>query len=246
MLHRAFDDAPVGVAVLAADTSVLAANPLLEQMLGRRAGELAGVRFADLVDERIHRDGHTEVAARLADAAAGRAGAGRREVCLRAADDAMVWVLLRWAPAAAGSDGQPRLVVHAADFGADRVPDDAADELDELVQHLVDASGFGIAVGDLDSHILRVNAQLCELLGYSADELTSMTFEQITHPEDWSKSQLYVNDMREKGTQRHQTIKRYVARDGRVVYCRRAVYAGRGRDGVMRSVLVVIEPRGTA
>lgn len=245
MLRCAFDGSPVGVAVLDDDTAVLAANPMLEAMLAREPGALVGTRLTDLVDTRVQPGGGAELAEFLLGAA-GDGDAGRREVCLRAANGAMVWTVLRRTIAAPTAGGAPRVVVHATELGADRVPVDAGHELDELMRSLIDASGFGVAVGDLDHHILQVNRQLCEILGYSEAELTSMTFEQITHPEDWSKSLSYVSELRDRGTQRQQTIKRYTAKDGRAVYCRRALYAGRGRDGVIRSVMVVIEPRGSA
>lgn len=254
-MHRAaFEDAPVGIAVLSADGTVLAANPQLCAMLARTADELTGRPFGELIETRVHPDGCAGLLADLRAAALGPPPTGpagptpsgsnerRREVCLHTSHDGMAWVLLRWA----ADDPPGRVVVHACELAADRDPAEATRELDEMVQSLVTVSGFGIAVGDLDERIRRVNPELCDMLGYTADELMAMTFRDITHPDDWEKSRAYVQEMSTQGTRRQQTIKRYLRKDGRALYCRRAIYAGRGRDGVMRSVLVVVEPLGTA
>src|SRR5262249_19566998 len=46
-------------------------------------------------------------------------------------------------------------------------------------------AGIGQAQADPNTgRFLRVNPRLCEMLGYSAEELLSKTFFEITHPED--------------------------------------------------------------
>jgi PAS domain S-box-containing protein len=46
---------------------------------------------------------------------------------------------------------------------------------------------IGIAVVDLEGGFARVNAALCRITGYSAEELLAVTFQEITHPEDLEK-----------------------------------------------------------
>ncbi len=35
-----------------------------------------------------------------------------------------------------------------------------------------------------DGHWLRVNARLCQILGYGVEELLGLTFQDIAHPDD--------------------------------------------------------------
>lgn len=256
----AFRDAPSGVAVLSAEAAVLAANPQLGAMLGWRPSELAGQPFAQLIEERIHPDGapglieamRAAARAGVVPAAAGSsppdiAPVHRREICLHAAYGGMVWTLLRWTAGLPGPDGAPVLAVYASELAADRDPQEATHELGELVARLVAASRFAVAVVSPgpDGRILQANQELCELLGYSEPELTGKSFREITHPGDWDKTESYVLGMAQWGEDRHQMIKRYLAKDGRVLYCRRVLYASRGRDGTLRSLVLIIEPRGT-
>lgn len=45
-------------------------------------------------------------------------------------------------------------------------------------------AGIGMGLVDLNGSWIKVNQSLCDLLGYSAKELTALTFQEITHPDD--------------------------------------------------------------
>lgn len=71
-----------------------------------------------------------------------------------------------------------------------------ANNLDSLYRLGFDHIAVGIAVVSLSGAFLKINRQLCEILGYSYNELIDITFEDLTMPEDikerlaWSKSVL--------------------------------------------------------
>ncbi len=43
---------------------------------------------------------------------------------------------------------------------------------------------FGICLCALDGRFLQVNATFCRMLGYSEPELRSLSWKEITHPDD--------------------------------------------------------------
>jgi len=43
---------------------------------------------------------------------------------------------------------------------------------------------IGIAIVATDGRFMHVNRALCEMVGYSAEELHALTLRDITHPED--------------------------------------------------------------
>ncbi|MGL4918601.1 MAG: DUF4118 domain-containing protein, partial [Aeromonas allosaccharophila] len=51
-------------------------------------------------------------------------------------------------------------------------------------QATFEQAAVGIALVSPDGKWLRVNQRLCDMVGYQADELMNMTFQQITHPDD--------------------------------------------------------------
>ncbi len=54
-------------------------------------------------------------------------------------------------------------------------------------RRIFEHSPIGMTVGGLDHRFLRANRKMCELLGYSEEELQKLTFDQVTHPDDLPK-----------------------------------------------------------
>jgi PAS domain S-box-containing protein len=55
---------------------------------------------------------------------------------------------------------------------------------EERFREIFEQSPLGMAVIGLDHRFARVNAALCRMLGYTREELTGLTLEDITHPAD--------------------------------------------------------------
>jgi len=54
----------------------------------------------------------------------------------------------------------------------------------DLYRTTVDEAPVGMAHSALDGHWLQVNPRLCQMMGYSAEELLARRFQDITHPDD--------------------------------------------------------------
>ena len=55
---------------------------------------------------------------------------------------------------------------------------------ERVFKALVENAKVGVARNSLESAFLYVNPGFCEIVGYSAEELLRMTWQQLTHPED--------------------------------------------------------------
>lgn len=75
---------------------------------------------------------------------------------------------------------------------------------------------------------VRVNARFCQIAGYSEQELIGMEVSALTHPDDRARdAELYAPFARGEIPEYH-TEKRYLRRDGSIIWVR--VYAGLIRD----------------
>ncbi|MBO0724267.1 MAG: PAS domain S-box protein [Blastocatellia bacterium] len=83
---------------------------------------------------------------------------------------------------------------------------------------IFELAGAGKALADLRTgRLLRVNQKLCDITGYSGDELLSMTIQELTHPEDRERDfTVYQRMLRGEGE--YETERRYVRKDGGVVW----------------------------
>lgn len=94
---------------------------------------------------------------------------------------------------------------------------DFKDKLAEFVwEHAVAPMCF---VGK-DGSFLRVNPALGELLGYTPKEMTSLTFQQITHPQDLEADMDMVMLCIEGKLDGYSMTKRYITKRGETIWIR--------------------------
>ena len=79
-------------------------------------------------------------------------------------------------------------------------------------------SAIGMALIGLDGKWLKVNKQWCELVEYSEQELLSMSFLDITHPDDRNLHIDLVNDALKSENEAYGFEKRYIAKSGEVIW----------------------------
>jgi diguanylate cyclase (GGDEF)-like protein/PAS domain S-box-containing protein len=81
-----------------------------------------------------------------------------------------------------------------------------------------DQAAIGMAVVSVDGSWLQVNESLCNLLGYSEQELRATSFQRLTHPEDLWQVQSYIQRVLDGYIKSHQQEKRYIHEDGHNVW----------------------------
>lgn len=114
-------------------------------------------------------------------------------------------------------------------------------ESEERFRLTIDWAPIGMALVALDGHFVRVNQVLCEIVGYSADELTHLTFQDITHPDDLDKDVALADSLARGELLRYEFEKRYVRKDRSIVDVMLRVSVLRGPDGGARYFISQIE-----
>jgi PAS domain S-box-containing protein len=102
---------------------------------------------------------------------------------------------------------------------------------EERFRLTIDEAPIGMALVGLDGRFVRVNAALCEIVGYPPDELTHLTFQAITHPDDLAADVKLQRQLDRGEIPRYELGKRYIRKDGAVVNIMLSVSVLRGRDG---------------
>jgi diguanylate cyclase (GGDEF)-like protein/PAS domain S-box-containing protein len=80
-------------------------------------------------------------------------------------------------------------------------------------------SPIGMAVVGLDGSFQRTNRALRTILGYGRKALANITFQEITHPEDLDADLALLNECLAGRRRSYRMDKRFIAADGRVVWC---------------------------
>ena len=91
-------------------------------------------------------------------------------------------------------------------------------ESEAMFKNFFELATVGNIQGSPDGKILRVNKKFCEITGYTADELFKKTVLEITHPEDLSLDQGYINRVISGEIDSYTIEKRYIHKNGKVVW----------------------------
>lgn len=138
-----------------------------------------------------------------------------------------------------GADGE---IVARVSGWHDATPEVEAEQRlaasEELFRVAMDTSAIGMALVGRDGEFLRVNPAYCAMLGYSADELAGMRFQDLTHPDDVERGEADGTRVVRAQSDGFRQRKRYVTKSGRALWVDVSVAGVRAADGSFRHLIV--------
>ena len=127
--------------------------------------------------------------------------------------------------------GQKVLQATVRDISDRKQAEAALSESEERFRRAFEDSGVGKLLTGLDGRLLRVNRAFATMLGYTAEELQSLKFAAITHPDD-VVSNVDVMNRLQSGTEASARFeKRYLNKNGGVVWADMSVVLLRDSTG---------------
>jgi diguanylate cyclase (GGDEF)-like protein/PAS domain S-box-containing protein len=120
----------------------------------------------------------------------------------------------------------------------------AFEELRESEQRFhgtFDQAAVGIAHIALDGHWLRVNRKMCDIVGYPENELLQLTFQDVTYSEDKGVERDLIRQLLASEIPYFSLEKRYVRKDGAVIWINLTVSLVRDDEGAPRYFISVVE-----
>ena len=106
---------------------------------------------------------------------------------------------------------------------------------------LFDQTAIGVCVADLDRRLIETNEAYQQITGYSGEELVGMSTLEITHPDDRAGDtgvdRTFVSDEFDS----YQREKRYIRKDGEVVWAKATSTLVRDESGEPRFIMGVVE-----
>ena len=114
-------------------------------------------------------------------------------------------------------------------------------ESEERFRATFEHAAVGAAQVGIDGRWLRVNRRLCEIVGYSQEELLGRTFQDITYPDDLEEDLDRMRRMLAGELETYAIEKRYVKKEGPEIWVNLTVSLVRDASGQPGYFIAVIE-----
>ena len=119
--------------------------------------------------------------------------------------------------------------------------EEAVRESETRFRSLFEQAAVGMAEVAPDGRFMRVNDRLCAITGYPREKLQAKTYQELTHPDDMDITLKEARRLEIGEISQHALEKRYLRKDGSVVWVRRTVSTIRKPDGTLDHYIAVIE-----
>ncbi|MGZ4372703.1 MAG: putative bifunctional diguanylate cyclase/phosphodiesterase [Gaiellaceae bacterium] len=103
------------------------------------------------------------------------------------------------------------------------------------------ASSVGIVRVDREGRLVEANPAMERMLGYTASELATMSFQDYTHPEDIQRNLELFTEMMAGDRESFQLEKRYFRRDGEMIWGQITAALERDSEGQPRFAVSMVE-----
>ncbi len=126
------------------------------------------------------------------------------------------------------------------DITARKRAEEALRESEERYKATFNNAAVGIDLVDPEGRFLAANGTLSKLFGYTPQELRNLSFFDLSHPDDIAKSRQLHETLVRGDTEGYRLEKRYLRKDGEVLWADTSVSAIRDADGKHRATVGVI------
>jgi len=104
-------------------------------------------------------------------------------------------------------------------------------ESEERFRRTFEEAPIGMALMGTDFRFIKVNKRLCQMLGYSEHEFSTLTLARITDPGDLAKHLELARQVFDGERASYEIEKRYIKKDGEHIWANLTATVIRGQDG---------------
>jgi PAS domain S-box-containing protein len=219
------ESAPEAIMVYDYET-FLYLNPVAAERLGADAATFVGEPIMNFV----HPKSKQVVADRLRELAETGAPAPPIDMFFVSLSGAVIQGELMTVPII--FNGRPAILGLVRDISKRLEAERSLRESDELFAIAFQHSPLGMAIVSLEGRWLRTNKSLCEMLGYTEEELRKSDFQSVSHPEDLAEDMVQLARLVSGEVRSYTRVKRYYRKDSRMIWVSVAVtsiHDGSGR-----------------
>ena len=135
----------------------------------------------------------------------------------------------------------PVLILVKYDVTGERIAKSAGRDAEMRFRQVFEQSPIGLCLVTPEGRFEKVNRSFESITGYSAGELSEMTFADITHPDDLEEDVAMTGELFAGERDGFSMEKRYIRKNGEVVWIYLTVTMLRDQDGKPNQALSMVE-----
>ena len=137
-------------------------------------------------------------------------------------------------------EGQLMLAT-ARDITGRKKAEEELRESEERFRTIFEQNAIGISIADPERRLLETNAAYQRITGYSGEELSGKEIADLSHPDDVPADESRNREVHAGETDRYHREKRYVRKNGEVIWVRPTISAVRDADGEPQFLIGMVE-----
>ena len=232
-----YENAAIGISLIAPDGRVLAVNPVLIQLSGYSEAELLALGGQGITHPEDLDVGQHE----FAEVLAGRRNSFQVEKRYVHKDGRVHWMRQSVSAVRDPAGKVLYLVVIAEDIDHRKRASEELSESEARFRAMYNNAAVGMAMMSLDRRIISVNETSARITGYSVEELVNTNPGRLSHPEDIAVGMDQFVDLVAGRIPQFQMEKRFIRKNGEVFWGRVSYSAVPGQDGQPEYLVGLIE-----
>lgn len=224
------EESVIGLAVTKMDGQLVDINSAYAKIIGRTIEETLKLTYWDITPEKYNQQ---EIQQLELINTVGKYGPYEKEYIHK--DGHLVPVRLQGL----------KINLHGSQFIWSSVEDITQQKKDEAAlrlsrqefQSYFDSGSVGMSVTAADKSWIQVNQKLCEMLGYTKDELIGITWDKLSHPDELKTNIDLFNQSLAGKIDSYELDKRFIRKDGKIIYVTLSVVCQRNDDGTVHHFL---------
>ncbi len=219
------------------DGIIVYTNPRFEEMFGYNPGEMIGkyVTIVNASTDKSPEETKQHIVGILRET-----GEWHGEVNNIKKDGTTFWCYANVSLFNHPEYGKVSVSVHT-DINEHKKAEQKLHESEEKFRGFLDFGNIGMAITSVDKKWVYCNDQLCQMFGFTREELFERSWTDISYPEDLQSDIEQFNSVLDGEIDSYQIDKRYIKKNGEIIYAHLTVSCIRNSDGTVKHFIATIQ-----
>lgn len=111
---------------------------------------------------------------------------------------------------------------------------------EERLQGILNNAVVGIGMVDNRGNCIYANQKIADMLGYPIEELSTISLEQVIHPDDWAATREQASKMLSKERQEYHSERRYVRKNQSIFWARLSASVVYDEDHEIKCIIGIL------